>query len=159
MVTTGENWRRIKRSARKQRHRFGEAELSQSAFAGAQLLFRPSPRNRARAGDPALADEHDFGDGFGGVGVQVNAGAVFERTGRGEQIDLDIQALAGAKEAGGHEHHAARKFFGRDRGEIQRRALPGDGVLGGLIVVLDAAHAHPPRAGQNFDLFLFANGA
>ena len=36
---------------------------------------------------------------------------------------------------------------------------PAMALLGGLIVILDAAHAHAPRAGQNFDLLLLANGA
>jgi hypothetical protein len=135
MVTTGENCRRMKRS---------EPQLSQPGFARPELL---------------LTDEHDFGDGFGGVGVQVNAGAVFQRPRRAEQVDLDIQALAGAEKPGWRQHHAAREFFGRNRGEVQRRALSGDGAIGGLVVILDSAYPQAARAGQNFDLFVLVDGA
>ncbi len=60
----------------------GEAEMRESGFAGLEF---------------ACVVEVDFGDGFGCVGVEVDAGAMFERRGRAQELKADVDARGGAE--------------------------------------------------------------
>ncbi len=88
------------------------------------------------------AVEHDLGDGLAGIGVQVNAGAIFQQPRGRQHRERNIQALGRMQQAGRRQRHAAREIFDVHAREVQGGALSGDRLIGGLPVDLHAAHAH-----------------
>ena len=89
--------------------------------------------------------------------MQVHAGAIFERLGGRQKGKRNIGSLSRSEGIGRRQHHPARQILDRDPGEIQRRALTGKGLFGGLAVYLHAAHAHPLAAWKNFQLIFPAD--
>ncbi len=83
----------------------------------------------------------NFGDGFGCVGVEVDAGAMFERGGGAQELEADVDARRGAEPIWCGESHAAFQGGVLDAGEIYGGALACSGALGGFSAGLDAADA------------------
>ena len=127
IVMTGENWRMMKRSPGKQQRGLGQTQLGHRGLSRRNLF---------------LTIEHDRGDSFRSVGMQMHAGAVFQRLGRRQQLPATRPDERWSEMSRRRQRHAARQLLRGHSGQVQRRALPGDGLLGRLSVHLDSAHPH-----------------
>ncbi len=87
------------------------------------------------------ADAAQRGFGFGGAGVEMDGGVVFERLGGRKEIEGAIDDLGAGESAGSGEGHAAAERCGIDAGEVEGGALAGKGAVLRFAMNLDAADA------------------
>ena len=92
---------------RKLTHDEAVAGQQQGGLGQAQLGHRGFSRRQLASGHA----EHDRGNGFGSVGVQMHARPVFQGLGRRQQRERHVQTRSGVKGRGRRQHHAARQFF------------------------------------------------
>ena len=103
--------------------------------------------------------ENDLGDGLAGIGVQVNARAIFQHASGRQHRERNIQAPSCMQQTRRCQRHAARKIFDVNASKVQGGALTGDRLIGGLPVDLHSAHAHAASRGEDFQFFFFLDGA
>ncbi len=83
-----------------------------------------------------------------GAQVQVHGRPLRQRRGIGEQMQTYVDALGGLAQACVHDPVAARDGLLGDACQVQRAALAGHPPLAGLVLRMDAAHAHGRAAGR-----------
>ncbi len=94
---------------------------------------------------------------LGGLVVHQQLGAMAQRLGGpGENLEMRVEAAAGAHRPRHREHIAAAHLMTIDAGKVDRGAAPRPGLEHGAIVLLEAANPDPPVRGQDDDLITLA---